>query len=356
MHSFYLILCFASLASTHPNLPPRSVGSSCTTPDGKGTCQHTSNCKGWSIPGPSPGYCPNDPDDVQCCVQKTCSPPGQIGICQNTNKPCSGQYNSGNFCPGDNSIQCCPTGGSQGGTSSTEEGVGQACHPPGQTGVCKKTTESSCSTGFNGGNYCPGDETIQCCPNPPAEQKQKAPPSTPTVSAPPPVDTCAHPQRDTCSFYPDCLEFKYDCGSGGYPLGYGLKYCEKFTDAKPELDSAGKQWVSDTMLCLQTTLVPYATTETTTCDNLKDDAFASHPRCYIDSGVCTLGPGDWTVIIETVSLKDLFGGIDNLKAVLQTVEGCVEFYEWLIEQGIIGLVHKVEDEGKDIWHKVTSWL
>ena len=352
----FAVIATSRIATSHPNLPPRSVGGSCSTPDGSGTCQHTSDCKGWSIPGPLPGYCPNDPDDVQCCVQKTCSPPGQTGICQNTSKPCpGGQYNGGNFCPGDDSIQCCPTGSSSSKTTpqsgGNSDGVGQACHPPGQTGICKKMTESTCAAGFNSGNYCPGDETVQCCPDSSASA-----PATSTAVAPPPVNTCAHPVRDTCTFYPDCLESKYNCGPDGYPIGYGLNYCQRFTAAKPRMDSAGKKWVSDTMLCLQTALVPYATTETTTCPALKDTAFASHPDCYVNSGVCTLGPKDWEVIITTVSLKDLFGGIDNLKAVLQTLGDCAEFYAWLIEQGVIVVLHKIEDEGKDIWHKLTDWL
>ncbi len=72
--------------------------------------------------------------------------------------------------------------------------------------------------------------------------------------------------------------------------------------------------------------------------------------------VCVLGPSDWEVIIQTVSLKDLFGGIDNLKAVLQTLGDCVQFYEWLIARGIITLLHEAEDVGKDIWQKLTGWL
>ena len=296
-----VVASLLSLVFSHPNLPPRSIGDSCTTPDGEGTCQSTSDCKGWSIPGPLPGYCPNDPDDIQCCVQETCSPPGQTGICQNTNKPCEG---------GD----------------------------------------------YNSDNFCPGDESIQCCPNAPAVERKEPPTTSPTQSAPAPVDACAQPKRDTCTFYPDCLESKYECGSDGYPLGYGLKYCHAFTAAKDRLDSKGKQWVSDTMLCLQTALVPYATTETTTCSALKSTAFASHPDCYVNSGVCTLGPADWLVIVETVDPKDLFGGTDNLKAVLKTLGDCTEFYLWLIEQGFITILHQVEDEAKDIWHKATDWL
>jgi len=136
------------VALSRPELFPRKVGDSCTTSNQEvGTCQSTSACKGMSIPGLLPGYCPNDPNDVQCCVVKTCSPPGQTGICQNTNKPCpGGSYNWGNYCPGDNSIQCCPNSGTP-TSNSQSSGAGGACFPPGQTGVCKSTSES-CATGF----------------------------------------------------------------------------------------------------------------------------------------------------------------------------------------------------------------
>ena len=110
------------------------------------------------------------------------------------------------------------------------------------------------------------------------------------------------------------------------------------------------------MLCLQTTLVPYATTKITACSALKDTAFASHPRCYVDSGSVFFKSKDWLVIVETVRLKDLFGGINNVKAVFETVGNGAEFYAWLIEQSIIKFVDEAKEEAKDIWHESTSWL
>lgn len=111
------------------------------------------------------------------------------------------------------------------------------------------------------------------------------------------------------------------------------------------------------MLCLQRNLVPFATgQQSTTCPALKTFAFGTHPGCYVSSGVCALPPQDWEVIIKTVSLKELFGSIDALKASLQTAGICVEFYQWLIERGIIKLVQKAKDVAKKIWEKVTDWF
>lgn len=39
----------------------RSLGGSCKTPLGKGSCEYTSNCKGATYNN----YCPNDPADVK---------------------------------------------------------------------------------------------------------------------------------------------------------------------------------------------------------------------------------------------------------------------------------------------------
>ena len=33
-----------------------------------------------------------------------------------------------------------------------------------------------------------------------------------------------------CDFYPQCVETRIPCGSSGYSLGYGEKYCHIFAD------------------------------------------------------------------------------------------------------------------------------
>ena len=96
--------------------------------------------------------------------------------------------------------------------------------------------------------------------------------------------------------------------------------------------------------------------KTATCPNLKEFAFGTHPGCYVSSGVCTLPPKDWEILISTVGLKELFGSVDALKAVLQTEVNCVEFYKWLIERGIVKVIDKVEDTAKSIWKKISDWV
>ena len=59
-----------------------------------------------------------------------------------------------------------------------------------------------------------------------------------------------------CTFYDKCLEATYNCGPEGYPLGYGLKYCDRFKDSYKEFTPQGRKWVQGTLLCLKEALVP----------------------------------------------------------------------------------------------------
>lgn len=150
------------------------------------------------------------------------------------------------------------------------------------------------------------------------------------------TNECSDPKPNSCSFYPDCLEALFHCGPSGYPIGYGLYYCEKFSALRSQMSAAGQAWVTDTMLCLQSDLVIYGNgLQNTTCSALKAYAFGTHADCYVKSGICALPPTDWVKIIKTVSIKELFSSLDALKATLQTVKGCVGFYVWLIGNAIL---------------------
>lgn len=147
---------------------------------------------------------------------------------------------------------------------------------------------------------------------------------------------CSNPVRGQCSFYEDCLETRYHCGPSDYPLGYGKKYCNKFNAAKGRFSNQGQTWMLDTMECLQLALVPEAIgsqeveeQDGSPCEVLRRKAFDSHARCYVESGVCTLGLKDWTQIVEVVELKTLFGSWEALKEALETATGCLELYTFL---------------------------
>ena len=91
------------------------------------------------------------------------------------------------------------------------------------------------------------------------------------------------------------------------------------------------------MLCLQKSLIPEATQSTSavkSCSALSTKAFSSHADCYVGSGLCTLSPKDWLVIVETVGFAELFSSFEAIKETLITAGKCIEFYAWLAEQAV----------------------
>ncbi|KAF8962393.1 hypothetical protein BDZ97DRAFT_1824858 [Flammula alnicola] len=140
---------------------------------------------------------------------------------------------------------------------------------------------------------------------------------------------CSDPPRGQCTFYADCLEAQYHCGAQGYPIGYGQQYCEKFNADKSDLSPAGQNWMLDTMECLQRTLVPEATgapDAVQTCAELTEKAFDSHPKCYIDSGLCWLGVKEWVEIVKIIGVGTLFASWDATKETVRAAEGCLALY------------------------------
>jgi hypothetical protein len=90
----------------------------------------------------------------------------------------------------------------------------------------------------------------------------------------------------------------------------------------------------NTMHCLQTTLVPDAIGTATTCQALRDQAFASHARCYVDNGLCSLGIHDWSAILEIVDIRTLFESWDAFKATLEAGMECAEFLAFMIAKDL----------------------
>jgi len=146
---------------------------------------------------------------------------------------------------------------------------------------------------------------------------------------------CASPPLDNCSFYANCLESRYNCGPSGYPIGYGHKYCEKFSLDRSLFNSLGQQWMINTMHCLQMALVPDAIdVNATTCQALANQAFATHAGCYIDNGLCSLGLQNWVAILEIVDIKTLFQSWHSFKATVEAGTGCVEFFAFMIAKDL----------------------
>jgi len=162
MHFTHPLLCLAMATMTHalvlaPSpLEPRSIGGACSTPDGAGTCQLTSDCttQGFNLAG----YCPNDATNVQCCVKKTCSTSSGSGICMNTADSCGGSFVFG-ACPGDSTIKCCVGGGAAPPPPPPTGGTGSAVVSAAvkEEGLPYVWGGGGCAGPSGGGFDCSGD-------------------------------------------------------------------------------------------------------------------------------------------------------------------------------------------------------
>ncbi|KAK2590393.1 hypothetical protein QQS21_011930 [Conoideocrella luteorostrata] len=142
---------------------------------------------------------------------------------------------------------------------------------------------------------------------------------------------CQNPPP-TCDFYESCAEAALLCGPGGYPLGYGLKNCQKFMQRLQYFTSAGRTWIFKVMTCLQHFLITPLSQCDMSCNRIKDIAFSSHPQCYVESGVCDLPLSDWVQLVITVN-TDLLAG-PALKQAVVTGGKCALHYVQLIENEI----------------------
>ncbi len=125
----------------------------------------------------------------------------------------------------------------------------------------------------------------------------------------------------SCDYYP-CRDAERDvsCGEEGYFLGFGHKYCERFTQVTfDRLSTDGKRWLDETRVCLQETVDEIAADTDLDCDEVQQRAIDAHPPCYLDSGVCDLPLTDQAKIATTVDVRDvdlrttLVVGVDCLR-------------------------------------------
>ena len=126
-----------------------------------------------------------------------------------------------------------------------------------------------------------------------------------------------------CEMY-SCLEAKngLNCGDRGYFRGYGQKYCARFSAITGEfMSDAGREWLAGVRTCLLDE-VENLLEKTTSCGDIRQGAFDSHPGCYVDSGLCSLPPSDWAQIVATISPWD-----NDLKQVILSGAGCLR--EWM---------------------------
>ena len=81
----------------------------------------------------------------------------------------------------------------------------------------------------------------------------------------------------------------------------------------PNIKPQGQAWLDKTLFRLQQEFESDTDSVISTCDKIKQDTFDSHPRCYADSGLCSLPVADFTTIFGIIEFKDMFGTIPRLK-------------------------------------------
>lgn len=158
-----------------------------------------------------------------------------------------------------------------------------------------------------------------------------------------------------CDFY-KCLENKNKCGSNGYPLSYGYKYCMKFANNNYKTQNA-KNWTNDVRKCLQDQLNGFSSSKSKNmCSTIENDAFNSHPYCYTKYGICylvkeCLNPSnsqafcpDVATIIKTVDINDMISS-KSVKQILSTLSECTKR---AIPDKIKEFVHNIFNDDDDI--------
>lgn len=162
---------------------------------------------------------------------------------------------------------------------------------------------------------------------------------------------CQNPSQ-TCDFYRDCAEVVLSCGPDGYPIGKGLKNCRQFEKRLSHFTFVGQAWILEVMTCLQRSLVQPLSECSMTCDRFQDAAFASHPSCYVEAGVCELPLKDWVELVLTVR-TDLLTG-PALKQAVTTLGKCALRYTGLLDREIGTLERKLEKrDASDIRERIA---
>lgn len=119
-----------------------------------------------------------------------------------------------------------------------------------------------------------------------------------------------------------CAEQTLQCGPDGYLLGYGARYAERFfRHTRPWMSPAGQQWIDDTVVCLQQALRDRIDASTS-CADVRTEAFDSHPSCYVDGGFCRLPWSDWVAVIVSIDGLDWLSH-DAVRQVSATARACL---------------------------------
>ncbi len=155
---------------------------------------------------------------------------------------------------------------------------------------------------------------------------------TPTDDLPP---YCYSPGGQDCGWYRDCLEVRYPCEEtdSGYAIEYAEKFCNLYSANYNDFSTDGRAWIDGVRKCLQVVLVPTLRPWVSkTCEDIRRDAFDSHPECYVNPasgapGICELSCADvwrsfWLVNFEGEAYSS--APIETGKQMLSVMARCFE--------------------------------
>lgn len=153
-------------------------------------------------------------------------------------------------------------------------------------------------------------------------------------------DQCSIPTGD-CSFYEKCIESNNQCGAVGYALNLGRKTCDHLNADKPSFSDSGKNWLEQTKICLQQSLVPFTSIhgveslhyngEESICDKIEHVARGSHTDCFLNNGLCTLPLLDLKAALRLLDFQDICSDEKELQLDIDLLGGCAEFYKTAIQ-------------------------
>ena len=162
-------------------------------------------------------------------------------------------------------------------------------------------------------------------------------PASPPTDIPSLAPQCFSPPGDSCQWYRQCLNERYNCTGSryDYAIGYGKKFCDLFGTGYNQFGSVAREWVDATRKCLQVELVSFLRPwVTATCMDIYDDAFSTHPGCYLAPAngapsICHLPCTDLWKIFWLVSFEGgalLSEPIETSTQMLQVAIGCLADY------------------------------
>lgn len=169
----------------------------------------------------------------------------------------------------------------------------------------------------------------------------------------------------TCDYYACVERERLSCGAKGYPMGYGVNYCEKlsaleFSPAHTSLGAAtfpadGNEWRDRVRTCLQVEMDDqFARKGDMSCSELKAFAFNSHPKCYTEESpsFCELTVESVLKVGLTIAPKDLLTK-ESLTQVTTTAGICSDQLSKRLETESNLLVRLNLMKYRSIWNAIA---